>query len=316
MQPSNEGDPIPPNDNLYSPANHDFYKHQPYQPLDRHVQEVRLLRVTKDVDGSLLCTLTDGIPLAEARDTYTAISYCAGDPNTRPLLVNGYHFNAFANLVHAIEEAYNHRTDRSVNKVVLWANQMVINQSDATERSHQVGFMRAIYSNAQEVAVCLSTTNVDSDAISWIERVYEQIPELESVPAFFAAQTTFVERDDDIVPGILREPLERFGSNVHSNLHDGRFVGCWLQVLEMVAQPWWQRAWVLQEHVTTPDARFFYGGKAISWKPLTAVLLTLFTTREWILNGTLYDTYQRFSPLRLTELERKTPSLTVCKRAV
>jgi len=173
MQPSNEGDPIPPNDNLYSPANHDFYKHQPYHPLDRHVQEVRLLRVTKDVDGSLLCTLTDGIPLAEARDTYTAISYCAGDPNTRPLLVNGYHFNAFANLVHAIEEAYNHRTDRSVNKVVLWANQMVINQSDATERSHQVGFMRAIYSNAQEVAVCLSTTNVDSDAISWIERVYE-----------------------------------------------------------------------------------------------------------------------------------------------
>lgn len=75
------------------------------------------------------------------------------------------------------------------------------------ERSHQVGFMHAIYSGAREVAVCLSATNSVAEAIPWIEKVYEQVPDLESVLNFFAAQTAFVDGNDDVLQRLLREPI-------------------------------------------------------------------------------------------------------------
>jgi hypothetical protein len=121
-------DPAPPTDNFYSPANFAFYSRQPYEPLDRSSHTIRLLAVTKDEFGQLQCTLRDGIPLADADDTYTAISYCAGDPKkTRSIMVNGLPFNAFANLAHAIEETYRYRVAKHGDvEVLLWTDQICI----------------------------------------------------------------------------------------------------------------------------------------------------------------------------------------------
>jgi hypothetical protein len=293
MQSSSQREPSSAQDNFFSTANCEFYARRPYEPVDRHSQTVRLLQVTRNATGTLQCTLSDGIPLAEAHGTYNEISYCAGDPNnTRPLLVNGCYFNAFANLVHAVEEVYDHwAKTHSDDKVLLWADQISIDQGDPMERSHQVGFMHAIYSGAREVAVCLSATNSGAEAIPWIEKVSEQVPDLERVLNFFAVQTAFIDGNDDVLQRLLREPITNFQSYVYSNIHDERFVDGWLQVLKLVAQPWWRRAWVLQEYVAAPDARFFYGGRAISWKPLTAVLLTLFAVWPSILDFELFQTH-------------------------
>jgi hypothetical protein len=173
--------PAPPIDNFYSPANFAFYSHQPYKPLDRSGQTIRLLAVTKDESGQLQCTLGDGVPLADADGTYTAISYCAGDPKkTRSIKVNGVPFNASANLAHAIEEAYRYRVRKYGDvTVVLWIDQICINQSNPMERSHQVGFMHKIYSKALEVAVCLSTEDHHGGpAIRWNEKIYPHSPPL------------------------------------------------------------------------------------------------------------------------------------------
>lgn len=103
-------EPSVPVDNFYSPANFDFYSCQPYEPLDRHDQAIRLLAVKKDASGRFECTLRESVPLAEADNTYTAIFYCAGDPKkTQSIQVNGLRFNAFANLALAIEYTYNYR---------------------------------------------------------------------------------------------------------------------------------------------------------------------------------------------------------------
>ena len=64
-------------DNVYSPINHDFYARQPYQPLGRFKRSIQLLEALRDsATGERTYTLTDRRPLVEARDTYTAISYC------------------------------------------------------------------------------------------------------------------------------------------------------------------------------------------------------------------------------------------------
>jgi hypothetical protein len=219
------GDLAPPTDNFYSPANFAFYSHQPYEPLDRSSHTIRLLAVTKDVSGQLQCTLRDGISLVDADDTYTAISYCAGDPKkTRSIMVNGLPFNAFANLAHAIEETYRYRVAKHGDvEVFLWTDQICINQSNTTERSHQVGFMGKIYSKAREVAVCLSTAEYSGGpAMPWIESVYPHVP-----------TNPYDPNERKLLDFLLNA----------CRTDDSFFYG-WLAVLDMVQQPWWSRAWV------------------------------------------------------------------------
>jgi hypothetical protein len=178
QMPSSPTNATPQTDNFYSPENYAFYTLQPYKSFDKHERMIRLLVVTKGKSGKIRCRLTDAKSLVDADGTYTAISYCAGDPKkTRIVLVNGIPFNAFANLAHAIEETYRYRSavEGSV-KVLLWADQICINQSDKAERSHQVGFMYDIYRSARRVAVCLSTDEQrGGSAIPWIIHTWDDL---------------------------------------------------------------------------------------------------------------------------------------------
>lgn len=167
-----------PTDNLYSPANYAFYAHQHYKPLDKYSHMIRLLAVTKDESVWLQCRLKDATPLEDADGTYTAISYCAGDPKeTRTVQVYGKPFNSFANLAHGIEEIYRYRsTEHGDIEALLWTDQVCINQNDASERSHQVNFMNKIYGCAREVAICLSTEGEPGGPVlGWLQEVHDHM---------------------------------------------------------------------------------------------------------------------------------------------
>ncbi|KAF2679913.1 hypothetical protein K458DRAFT_282360, partial [Lentithecium fluviatile CBS 122367] len=236
---------------FYSPANYDFYSKRPYLPLDKSKRSIRLLKVIHHDDaGYFRCELTDEIPLPDAHGTYTAVSYCAGNPkNTRAIEVNGIKFNAFANLVIALDETLHYRAKAyGDEEPLLWLDQVCINQSDPTERSHQVGFMRDIYSSAWEVAVCLSTSKTKSRAMSWIEHVGTRVPGLEAV-------------------------FKRASNSVFVN-------GC-NDVLKMLGQPWWTRAWIFQEYTVSQSAHFIYGGQFMHGRMFSAILLHfMLTIRE------------------------------------
>lgn len=174
-------------DNFYSPINHNFYARQPYRPLDKSNRSIRLLQVSRDpTTGERVYTLTDELPLTEARDTYTAISYCAGDPNdTRELLVDSIKFNAFASLARAIDETCHYREVAHQDTTpLLWTDQICINQSDPAERSHQVGMMYHVYQNAREVAVCLlsnESSHTENGACDWVSQMNEIVLWLRSI---------------------------------------------------------------------------------------------------------------------------------------
>jgi hypothetical protein len=84
---------------------------------------------------------------------YTTISYCAGNPkDTETIVVNGFIFNAFARLGHALRQARDFWKGKYHSaELLLWADQVCINQSNKKERAHQVNFMGDIYSNAGTV---------------------------------------------------------------------------------------------------------------------------------------------------------------------
>jgi hypothetical protein len=117
----------------------------------------------------------------DIRSIYTAISYSAANINkTQFVQVNGTPLNAFANLGHAIEETYRYRQREYPDfEVLLWTDQICIDQSDKVERPHQVGFMIRIYGSAGEVAVCLSTVEFyGGSALTWVEDFYKDVLKL------------------------------------------------------------------------------------------------------------------------------------------
>jgi hypothetical protein len=231
--------PPPPTDNFYSPVNFNFYFHNPYDSLDRYSNKIRLLKITKDDSGRLQCRFTDGISLTEADNTYTAISYCAGDPKKiRTVQVDGKPFNAFTNLAHAIEETCRYRTKQYGDvEAILWTDQICINQSISRERSHQVGFMNKIYGSAREVAVCLSREELRGrSAIDWIEEMYEYVPQNH---VYLDASRKFAYGRD--FPDGERQ---RFKLYFESKMTVESFLDGWIDVISLTTQPWWSRAWV------------------------------------------------------------------------
>lgn len=97
----------------------------------------------------VVCELIDTIPLASlfARHRkYVTLSYCAGDPGqTTEIIVNGLIFNAFRNLAHALECIVQYWAQHSSEDLLIWTDQVCINQSDHIEKSHQVNMMGEIF---------------------------------------------------------------------------------------------------------------------------------------------------------------------------
>jgi hypothetical protein len=104
-----EPEPASCYDNFYSPENRTFYTQKPYQPLSTSHRQLRLLKLlSPSISGehTLSFQHLDQVPLEAAQKTYTALSYCAGDPKkTALILINGITFNAFSNLGLAVQEA-------------------------------------------------------------------------------------------------------------------------------------------------------------------------------------------------------------------
>lgn len=202
-------EPQPPQvvefDSFCTPANQRFYSAKPYIELNQKLKELRLLRVfpkkpfrqhydkrpTWDIghasdlpkDQEVLACEIEKTSLARIGDNYLTISYCAGDANkTALIIVDGVPFNAFANLEHAIDRLSTHWTaSRPGEPLLLWADQISINQSDKDERSEQVQIMREIYRRSAETYVCMSVPSLE-DCLSWVPRALVHTRLADTVP--------------------------------------------------------------------------------------------------------------------------------------
>ena len=141
-------------DNFYTPKNEAFYRDFKYLPLDASRQEIRLLRI--DGRGKGNHELISNVSLHRA-PIYSALSYYSGDQaSTAAITVEGLEFNAFANLATAIRQAQRFWQKQFPDReLILWTDQVCINQSDSTERAQQVSFMKEIYRRAEQVIIPL-----------------------------------------------------------------------------------------------------------------------------------------------------------------
>lgn len=297
-------------DNFFSPINHRFYVQQPYQDLKSR-SSIRLLKISrKPSTGRRIYTLTNEVPLSEARDTYTAISYCAGDPtDTRELCVNGIKFNAFASLARAIDNTCHYRTECGDEDIMLWTDQICINQSNLRERSHQVGMMYDVYETARDVAICLDTPVMkrQTTAFEWIRGIHKAVPLLSEYmplynhqeglawPTLWDPDSPETNYDCDIPeysPGykIFRDITR----GIRSNAVNVNFALGFLDFCKILDADWWARAWVVQEFVASRDATFIVGHQYMPWR-----LLTEFVGLFSAMTTSLENSTTTHEPLRL-----------------
>lgn len=85
------------------------------------------------------------------RRDYKCLSYCwQTTVQDSAILVDGRRFGVTSNLLSALRSIRKRR-----ERVLIWIDQICINQRDFVERGHQVSIMKHIYSRARQVVVCV-----------------------------------------------------------------------------------------------------------------------------------------------------------------
>lgn len=171
---------------------------------------------------------------------YTALSYVWGDPTfVKPIVCNGKPFKATQNLDLALR--YLRQIDVAV---LLWIDQICINQDDLKEKTQQVILMSKVYQRAWSTLAWLGEeTDIQSGALETMLTIGRSL------------QYYTDERAPDL------EDFERLSLPAPSSPK-------WSKLNEFLRNPWFQRVWVIQEVVLSYSIQLVCGEKTISWLDL------------------------------------------------
>ena len=240
------------------PSNREFYESEQYKDLDRSKEEIRLLQLLpiKD-DEPVKATLVTVVlqPSGAPPPKYSAVSYFVGNhAEIETLLVDDIPFSAFASLVRALRQIGRARERLALSgySQLIWADQICINQSNASERSHQVGFMRRIYEYADMVLACLGEDQTDGQ---WVR----------------AANRLNIESSYENIS--LQDRTLSLRGRVFGNFRDEDFQQDWRSMSALLQSPWWQRGWIYQEIIVAQRITVFFGDCLMDWQILSPAIL-------------------------------------------
>jgi len=202
-----------------------------YEALNRDSQEIRLVTIlpASHFSKPIECIVRT-VSLRDNRN-YIALSYTWGDSSvTAAIFINGVEHQITTNL----ESALRHIRD-DVKPIVLWVDAICINQSDITERNHQVQLMRQIYSDVKVLAWLGKEEDGSDGAIEFIENWGPKLGKL--------LRTDFKPQEID---GLFQPEM------VNS-------------VKRFFKRPWWERLWTVQEVVLGREVILVCGHTFMSW---------------------------------------------------
>lgn len=172
---------------------------------------------------------------------YTALSYVWGDMAVvTSITCNGKPLNITRNLRLALR----HLRHTEV-AVMLWIDQLCINQQDLRERAQQVTLMSEIYKRAWSTLVWLGEAADNSDDT------------IETIKTMSAA--------------LRHQPYERAPNPEEFERTHLPIVGSakWSELNSFLCRQWFYRVWIIQEVVLSRNVQFMCGQKCISWSDLS-----------------------------------------------
>ncbi|KAK8085997.1 HET-domain-containing protein [Apiospora phragmitis] len=211
-----------------------------YVSLDRSEQVIRLLYITprKGSAAELHTYQLKHVSLDESPQ-FETISYCWGDPTPcRTVLIDGKELRLPRSSA-AILEQISASSDQAR---VIWIDAVCVNQTDITERAHQVPLMARIYAQASRNIIYLGQGDaVCSKALEDIRALSREIDGLGA--------------DCD---GELQTPIDKSALSAFFCL------------------PWFRRVWVVQEVALARSSVCILGDGEIHFLEICQVVFSLF----------------------------------------
>jgi hypothetical protein len=245
-----------------------------YQPLDQSVKDTfRLATLLPGPKNSPPRLILSDSTWQNGKASYEALSYVWGDQHTKKtIILNGSNFEVTENLYSALNHLrFEEFEDRSR---VLWIDAICIDQTSITERNHQVASMAEIYENCQKTIVWLGDGNEETEFLatfirSAIKAMQEKLPNEQALFSFEGIAGLYLnDIPAEVIDGIFRPDL----------------IAGWRCFFRVLRRQWWNRAWVVQEFATAPDATFYIGRFSFDWMSICALIITLDTGK-----GSLVD---------------------------
>ncbi|TLD31155.1 hypothetical protein PspLS_02941 [Pyricularia sp. CBS 133598] len=177
---------------------------------------------------------------------YTALSYRWGDPQpVRHIMVDGYEMEITVPLF----EALNHFRNPT-HSVVMWIDQICINQSDKEEKSRQIPLMGRVYQHAINTLVWLGT----SDSVTG---------QVFSLLIHSATELILDFSQLQIPDGLQQRGFPPAKDTIWNDLWD------------LLDRPWFSRLWIIQEVVLSRNAWVVCGDQLMSWSMLETACANL-----------------------------------------
>jgi hypothetical protein len=182
-----------------------------------------LLSLHDSDDGNAL--LAGELHVATLDDDYTALSYAWGDEHNRcPIRLNGFDTTITANLEIVLRRL---RTEKKA--LNIWIDAICINQTNNTEKKHQVQMMSDIYRHANiKTIIWLGERENRSD---------------EAMKFVSTANQTFFDNHDPKNPSLV-----------------------WQALGHLLKRAWWKRMWVIQETMLSPNPIVKCGAEEVSFE--------------------------------------------------
>ncbi|KAL0929863.1 heterokaryon incompatibility protein [Colletotrichum truncatum] len=219
--------------------------------------------------------------------TYTALSYTWGPPVFEGYFECDGHGMA---ITKSLESALRHFRDKD-HSVVMWIDQICIDQSNMQEKLKQIPLMPRIYRHAVNTVIWLGDSNERSAiAFRLLEEIYERL------------QFT---REDNVEP----QDLERY-CLPKADSSD------WEALWDLLSRQWFTRVWIIQEVTLSKNPFVVCGEFSVSWEDIASACMQLATTgiSKWLSQKSLKvkkpvddreDVYRRVWQLDLTKYATK-----------
>ncbi|QBZ58695.1 hypothetical protein PoMZ_03653 [Pyricularia oryzae] len=177
---------------------------------------------------------------------YTALSYRWGDPQpVRHITVDGYEMEITVPLFDALNHFRN-----STHSIVMWIDQICINQEDKDEKSRQIPLMGRVYQHAINTLVWLGT----SDAVTG---------QLFGLLNHAATELILDFSQLQIPDGLQQRGFPSANDKIWDDLWD------------LLDRPWFSRLWIIQEVALSRNAWVVCGGHSMSWSMLETACANL-----------------------------------------
>jgi ankyrin repeat protein len=232
-----------------------------YKPLSPEPGRIRLLRLFKAYPTDpLRCELVEACLYGDDAPVYQALSYTWGSNAVVESITieeedaSGLMVSSSLHITFNLHTALRYIRSRDLD-LVLWIDAVCIDQQNAQEKGDQIGQMKFVYEQAEQVLIWLGLGNLNASAV------------MDAMCRFHKEATIDMEawKDPEMRPKIASPIIHRELSNAPiwdlAPIWDrsGRLE----EVKDLFRSPWFQRVWIIQEVASARAATVHCGSRSV-----------------------------------------------------